>query len=176
MDFCNDKSKKNFSSVLNLINASAVDENNTSVKSPLDLLFEGLPKDSLAWKNYKAFKQAAGKTLKSIIISCVTRLRPFMTPQVVNLTRRDEMELAKLGDEKTALFIITPQADKTYSFLPSMLYSQMFETLYFKGEEQKAAGHSEEMKIPVRCLMDEFANSVTRSTPKTVGITDKSVA
>ena len=68
------------------------------------------------------------------------------------------MELAKLGDEKTALFIITPQADKTYSFLPSMLYSQMFETLYFKGEEQKAAGHSEEMKIPVRCLMDEFAN------------------
>ena len=158
VDFCNDKSKKNFSSVLNLINASAVDENNTSVKSPLDLLFEGLPKDSLAWKNYKAFKQAAGKTLKSIIISCVTRLRPFMTPQVVNLTRRDEMELAKLGDEKTALFIITPQADKTYSFLPSMLYSQMFETLYFKGEEQKAAGHSEEMKIPVRCLMDEFAN------------------
>ena len=63
-----------------------------------------------------------------------------------------------IGDEKTALFIITPQADRTYSFLASMLYSQLFETLYFKGEQQKANGGSEALKIPVRCLMDEFAN------------------
>ena len=81
-----------------------------------------------------------------------------------------------MGDEKTALFIITPQADRTYSFLASMLYSQLFETLYHVGEQQKANGGSEQLKVPVRCMMDEFANSVTRSTPKTVGITDKSVA
>ena len=158
LDFCRDESNKNFSSVLNLVNASQVDENNPSTKSPLDIIFESLPQDSIAWKYYKAFKQAAGKTLKSIIISCVTRLQPFMTPQVINLTKTDNLELDKIGDEKTALFIITPQADKTYSFLASMLYSQLFETLYFKGEQQKANGGSEQMVIPVRCLMDEFAN------------------
>ena len=157
-EFCNDESKKNFPSVFNMVNASSVDENNPMAKSPLDELFEPLPQDSLAWKYYKAFKQAAGKTLKSIIISCVTRLQPFMTPQVVNLTKRDELDLANIGDEKTALFIITPQADRTYAFLASMLYSQLFETLYHKGEQQLAAGGSERMKVPVRCLMDEFAN------------------
>ena len=158
IDFCHDESRKNFASVMNMINASSVNENDPSAKSPLDKLFDSLPQNSLAWKYYKAFKQAAGKTLKSIIISCVTRLQPFMTPQVVNLTKTDTLELEKIGDEKTALFIITPQADRTYSFLASMLYSQFFETLYYKGEQQKAAGGDERMKVPVRCLMDEFAN------------------
>jgi type IV secretory pathway TraG/TraD family ATPase VirD4 len=158
IDFCNDDSKKNFANIMNMINASSVNEQNANEKSPLDKLFDKCPQDSLAWKYYKAFKQAAGKTLKSIIISCVTRLQPFMTPQVVNLTSSDEMELNKLGDEKTALFIITPQADRTYAFLASMLYSQMFETLYHIGEQQKASGESEQLHIPVRCLMDEFAN------------------
>lgn len=157
-DFCRDETKKNFAGVMDLINASQVDENNTNAKSPLDRLFEELPKSSLAWKYYKAFKQAAGKTLKSIIISCVTRLQPFLTPQVRNLTSQDELDLEKIGDEKTALFIVTPQADRTYAFLASMLYSQLFETLYYKGEQQLAAGGSEQMKIPVRCMMDEFAN------------------
>lgn len=157
-DFCKDESRKNFASVVNMVNASAVTENNPMAKSDLDELFDNLPKDSLAWKYYKAFKQAADKTLKSIIISCLTRLQPFMTPQVANLTRTDNMELEKLGKEKTALFIITPQADRTYAFLASMLYSQLFETLYYIGEQQKAAGGSEQMDIPVRCLMDEFAN------------------
>lgn len=157
-EFCKDESRKNFASVVNMINASAIDENNPNAKSPLDKLFDALPKDSLAWKYYNSFKQATGKTLKSIIISCVTRLQPFMTPQVANLTRTDNMELEKIGQEKTALFIITPQADRTYAFLASMLYSQLFETLYYIGEQQKAAGESEQMKVPVRCLMDEFAN------------------
>lgn len=157
-EFATDESKKNFPAVMNMVNASAVDENNPNAKSPLDELFEALPKSSLAWKYYKAFKQAAGKTLKSIIISCVTRLQPFMTPQVVNLTRQDNLELEKIGDEKTALFIITPQADRTFAFLASMLYSQLFETLYYIGEQQKANGGSEQLKVPVRCMMDEFAN------------------
>lgn len=158
IDYCHVDSRKNFSSIMNMINSSNVNEQNPQAKSPLDLLFDKLPTNSLAFKYYKAFKQAAGKTLKSIIISCVTRLQPFMTPQVVNLTKVDTLDLGKLGDEKTALFIITPQADRTYSFLASMLYSQLFETLYHKGEQQKANGLSEEMNIPVRCLMDEFAN------------------
>lgn len=158
LDHCKDNTKKTFANVLNMINASAVNEQDPSAQSPLDQLFDKLPRSSLAWKYYKAFHQAAGKTLKSIIISCVTRMQPFMTPQVINLTQRDELELAKMGDEKTALFIITPQADRTYAFLASMLYSQLFETLYYKGEQQKANGESEQMHIPVRCMMDEFAN------------------
>ena len=158
IDYCNNESMKNFAGVMELINSSSVDENNPNQQSPLDRLFNKLPKASLARKFYTAFKQAAGKTLKSIIISCVTRLQPFMTPQVANLTRTDDLELEKMGEERTALFIITPQADRTYSFLASMLYSQLFETLYYIGEQQKARGGSEQLKIPVRCMMDEFAN------------------
>lgn len=157
-DFCNDESKKNFSTIVNMINMSSVDENNADKKSPLDKLFEPLPDDSLAAKFYKAFKQAAGKTLKSIIISCMTRLQPFMVPQVVNLTKTDELHLEKMGEEKTALFIITPQADKTYSFLASMLYSQAFETWYYMGEKRKQECGDERLPVPIMALMDEFAN------------------
>lgn len=157
-DFCYDDSKKNFAGVMSMINASSVNEMDPNSKSPLDLLFDELPHNSLAWKYYKAFKQAAGKTLKSIIISCVTRLQPFLIPQVVNLTKTDGLHLEKMGEEKTALFIITPQADRTYSFLASMLYHQLFETLYFVAEKKKAETGSEMLDIPVRCMMDEFAN------------------
>ncbi len=158
-DHCTDESKKNFANIVKMVNSSAVDENNPmAYKSPLDSIFEKLPKDSLAKKHYTAFKQASGKTLKSIIISCMTRLQPFMTPQVINLTKTDELELEKIGNEKTAIFIIVPQTDKTYNFLASMLYSQLFETLYHVAEQQKANGGSEMLKIPVRCMMDEFSN------------------
>ncbi len=160
-EFEQDESKKTFARMTDLINKSSVDEQNSSVESELDKIFNQAKEkkpDSIACKYYDSFKQAAGKTLKSIIISCTTRLRPFLVPQVANLTKADEMDLESLGDEKTALFIITPQADRTYAFLASMLYSQMYETLYFKGESQKSAGGSEQMKIPVRALMDEFAN------------------
>ena len=157
-DHCTNVQAKNFPSIMSLINASKVNENNPNEASELDKLFETVPKTSLAYKYYKAFKQASGKTLKSIIISCVTRLQPFLTPQVINLTKKDTLELEKMGDRKTALFIITPQADRTYSFLASMLYSQAFETWYYIGEQQKAHGGSEALKVPIRCLMDEFAN------------------
>lgn len=157
-DFCYDDSKKNFAGVMSMINASSVNELDPNAKSPLDVLFDQLPKNSLAWKYYKAFKQAAGKTLKSIIISCVTRLQPFLIPQVVNLTKTDDLHLERMGEEKTALFIIIPQADHTYNFLSSMLYHQLFETLYFTAEKQKATTGDERLKIPVRCMMDEFAN------------------
>ncbi len=157
-DFENDRSKRNFSTLVNMVNMATVDEENPNAKSELDEMFEKIDKNSLAAQYYRGFKKGAGKTLKSIVISCIARLQPFMTPQVQRLTQEDQMELGSLGDEKTALFIITPQADRTYSFLASMLYSQMFETLYNKGEKQKAEGGSEQLKIPVRCLMDEFAN------------------
>ena len=155
IDFETDESRKNFSSVMDMINMSQVDENNPSSKSELDLMFEQIDQTSLAAKYYKAFKQAAGKTLKSI---CVVRLQSFMTPQVTRLTGSDNINLASIGDEKTILFIITPQADRTFAFLASMLYSQLFETLYHKGETQKLKTGSERLTYHVRCLMDEFAN------------------
>lgn len=158
VDFETDESRKNFSSVMDMINMSQVDENNPNAKSELDLMFEQIDQTSLAAKYYKAFKQAAGKTLKSIIISCVVRLQSFMTPQVARLTGSDDIDLGSIGDEKTILFIITPQADRTFAFLASMLYSQLFETLYHKGEIQKLKTGSERLTYPVRCLMDEFAN------------------
>ena len=158
IDFETDESRKNFSSVMDMINMSQVDENNPSSKSELDLMFEQIDQTSLAAKYYKAFKQAAGKTLKSIIISCVVRLQSFMTPQVTRLTGSDNINLASIGDEKTILFIITPQADRTFAFLASMLYSQLFESLYHKGETQKLKTGSERLTYHVRCLMDEFAN------------------
>ena len=158
IDFETDESRKNFSSVMDMINMSQVDENNPSSKSELDLMFEQIDQTSLAAKYYKAFKQAAGKTLKSIIISCVVRLQSFMSPQVTRLTGSDNINLSSIGDEKTILFIITPQADRTFAFLASMLYSQLFETLYHKGETQKLKTGSERLTYHVRCLMDEFAN------------------
>ena len=155
---CHDETKRNMATVLDMINSSAIDENNLNAKSKLDELFDCLPQNEIAWKYYKAFKQASGKALKSIVISCVTRLQPFMTQPVINLTKTDDLELDMMGDEKMALFIITPQADKTFNFLSSMLYAQLFETLYWKGEQRKASGGSERSKYHVRCLMDEFAN------------------
>lgn len=157
-DFSQDVTRQNFASVMEMINSSQVNENDPNFESPLDKLFVDLPHDSLAWKYYTSFKQAAGKTLKSIIISCTTRLQPFLLPSVVNLTSTDELDLKSMGYEKTALFIITPQADRSFSFLASMLYSQLFETLYNEGEELKAKTGDERLPVNVRCLMDEFAN------------------
>ena len=121
---------------MKMINMSSVNENDAKEESALDLLFKPLPQSSIAAQFYKSFKQAAGKTLKSIIISCVARLQSFLIPQVISLTSTDEMHLERFGDERTALFIITPQADRTYTFLASMLYSQMFETLYDVAEKK----------------------------------------
>ncbi len=152
----------NFATVFDMVNQSAVDETNAGkIKSELDKKFEKIKNksSSLAWKYYSAFKQAAGKTLKAIIISCIVRLQYFQIPQVKKLTGKDDLELDSIGDRKTALFIITPQADRTYSFLAAMLYSQLFERLYYLGEERVKVGKSPRSTYPVRCLMDEFANS-----------------
>lgn len=157
-EFCPDESKKNFPEVMKMINKSSIDENNASFESELDKLFKPLPSGSLAAQFYRSFKQAAGKTLKSIIISCVARLQSFLVPQVIQLTCRDELELEKFGNERTALFIITPQADRTYSFLASMLYSQLFETLYAVAEKKLQRTGSEKLNVPVMALMDEFGN------------------
>ena len=116
----------------------------------------------LAWKNYQTFRLGAARTLKSILISAAVRLNPFNIPIVANLTKKDTLELDTVGDEKTILFVIIPQANTTYNFLASMMYSQMFDALYYKAEHTKAdrangieAGR---LKFHVRFLMDEFAN------------------
>ena len=159
IEFGHDDSKKNFSSLTKLLESMKVNEQDPSkCESDVDKLFDKLPRSSLSWQHYNLFKLSPGKTMSSILISCATRLRPFLTPQVVNLTSTDELELDKLGDEKIALFIIAPPTDQTFSFLAAMLYSQLFQTLYHKGDVQQSVTGSPAMKIPVRCLMDEFAN------------------
>lgn len=109
------------------------------------------------------------------MISCGTRLSPFDINSVAELVKYDELELEKIGDEKTALFIIIDDTSATYNFIASFLYTQLFSTLCNRADT-KYASRGNRLPIHVRCLLDEFANSVTRSTPKTVGITDKSVA
>lgn len=157
-DHCTDYRKKNFASVFNMINASSVDETG-SRKSDLDVVFEILPDDSLAKRYYRSFKQSPAKTRMSIIISCLTRLQPFMMRDVIRLTSTDTLELERMGDEKTALFIITPQTDDNpYYFLASMLYSQLFDTLYYRGMHKGIETGDEALTYPVFCLMDEFAN------------------
>lgn len=155
---CKDETKRNMKSVLDMVNAALPKEDNADSKTRLDELFDSLPPDDIACQYYKVFKQASGKALKFIIISCVKRLQPFMTEPVINLTKTDDLELDKIDDEKTALFIITPKADHTFAFLASMLYEQLFATLLRKEEQRAERGESLRSKYHVRCLMDEFAN------------------
>ena len=121
-------------------------------------------------KNYWHF--VTGKTAKSILISCGARLAPFDIKELRDLTAYDELELDTLGEKKTALFVIISDTDATFNFIVSIMYSQLFNLLCDKADDV----YNGRLPIHVRCLLDEFANSVTRSTPKTVGITDKSVA
>ena len=152
------KSLKNFGTIVNLVNMSDVDENGGANKSQLDVIFEQLPKNALAYKFYRAFKQGSGRTTKSIIISCLARLQPFMYESVHNLTQYDELELDKVGDRKTALFFISPQEKGPYNFLVTMAYQQLFSTIYNKGEKQLAEGEGTTMKYHIRCYMEEYAN------------------
>ena len=125
-----------------------------------------------AVRQYKKYKLAAGKTAKSILISCGARLAVFDIQELRELTAYDELELDTLGDKKTALFLIMSDTDSTFNFLISMAYTQLFNLLCEKADDV----YGGRLPIHVRCLIDEMANSVTRSTPKTVGITDKCVA
>ena len=118
------------------------------------------------------YKLAAGKTAKSILISCGARLAPFDIAELRELMSYDELELDLVGDRKTALFVIISDTDDTFNFIVSIMYTQLFNLLCDRADDV----YGGRLPIHVRCLLDEFANSVTRSTPKTVGITDKSVA
>lgn len=125
-----------------------------------------------AVRQYAKFRLAAGKTMKSILISCGARLAPFDIEALREITSYDELELDTLGDRKTALFLIMSDTEPTFNFLISMIYSQLFNLLCDKADDV----YNGRLPVHVRMLLDEFANSVTRSAPKTVGITDKSVA
>ena len=167
--------EKNFTALLEMINASEAREDDEDFKNPVDLMFERLEEkdpEHFAVKQYKKYKLAAGKTAKSILISCGARLAPFDIRELRELMETDEMELDTLGDRKTALFVIISDTDDTFNFVVSILYTQLFNLLCDKADDV----YGGRLPVHVRCLLDEFANSVTRSTPKTVGITDKSVA
>ena len=167
--------EKNFTTLLEMINASEAREDDEDFKNPVDLMFERLEEkdpEHFAVKQYKKYKLAAGKTAKSILISCGARLAPFDIRELRELMETDEMELDTLGDRKTALFVIISDTDDTFNFVVSILYTQLFNLLCDKADDV----YGGRLPVHVRCLLDEFANSVTRSTPKTVGITDKSVA
>lgn len=128
---------QNFSNVMRLMRSADIDENDSSNKSPLDYIFEGIAEydpDSFAYKQYQTFKMGAGKTLKSILISCAVRLQAFDLRDVAALTDEDDINLNTIGDEKTALFIILPTGEKTFNFLAAMMYSQLFQTLYEYSE------------------------------------------
>ena len=152
------KHQQNFTSVMKLLRAAEVDENNPNNKSKLDKIFDEVAiKDpnSIALKQYLTFKMGAGKTLKSILISTSVRLTVFNMKQIENLTKEDSIDLGAMGEGKKALFVIIPAADSTYNFLVSMMYSQLFETLYFVAETKY---EGKRLKRPVRFLLDEFAN------------------
>ena len=167
--------EQNFTMVMEMIAAAEVKEDDEEYQSPLDELFERLEirnPNSLALKQYKIYKQAAGKTAKSILISVGVRLSAFNLESIASLTATDELELDLVGERKTAIFAVIPDNDSTFNFLIGMLYTQLFQMLYYQAD----IVHGGALPVPVHFLMDEFANGVTRSTPKMVGITDKSVA
>lgn len=129
--------QRNFTNVMKMLRLAEVDENNSNSKSPLDLIFDDYEKEhpeSMAVKSYKTFRIGSGKTLKSILITCMTRLDVFNMESVAKLTCRDTLKLDEIGRKKQALFIIVPTADKTYNFLAATLYTQLFETLYYLVE------------------------------------------
>lgn len=133
LHFYCEKSKQNFSNVMTLLRQADIDENDASLKSELDRKFEEVEAkdpESFAVKQYKTFKMGAGKTLKSILISCAVRLQAFDLVDVSELTDTDDIDLDSVGDEKTALFVIIPTGEKTFNFLASMMYSQLFQRLY----------------------------------------------
>lgn len=167
--------EQNFSTLLEFINASEAREDDEEFKNAVDELFEELEKEKpehFAVRQYKKYKLAAGKTAKSILISCGARLAPFDIAELRELTSYDEMELDMLGDQRTAMFVIISDTDDTFNFIVAIMYTQLFNLLCDRADDV----HGGRLPYHVRLLLDEFANSVTRSTPKTVGITDKSVA
>ncbi|AWZ30179.1 TPA: VirD4-like conjugal transfer protein, CD1115 family [Streptococcus agalactiae] len=151
------KEEKNFATLLDMIDASEVREDDETYMNPIDRLFEALEKKEpthFAVKQYKKYKLAAGKTAKSILISCGARLAPFDIQELRDLMKEDELELDTLGDRKTALFVIISDTDDTFNFVVSIMYSQLFNLLCDKADDE----YGGRLPVHVRCLLDEFAN------------------
>ena len=149
--------EQNFATLLEMLNTMQVLEDNEEYQNPVDLLFEDLAKtkpNSFAGRQYKLYKLAAGKTAKSILISCGARLAPFDIQELRDLTMYDELQLDTLGDKKTALFLIMSDTDSTFNFLISMVYTQLFNLLCDKADDV----YGGKLPIHVRCLIDECAN------------------
>ena len=149
--------EQNFATLLEMLNTMQVLEDDEEYQNPVDLLFEELGKkkpNSFAVRQYKLYKLAAGKTAKSILISCGARLAPFDIQELRNLTMYDELALDTLGDKKTALFLIMSDTDSTFNFLISMVYTQLFNLLCDKADDV----YGGKLPIHVRCLIDECAN------------------
>ena len=149
--------EKNFITLLDLINASEAREDDEEYQSPVDLLFAQLEEkapDHFAVKQYRKFKMAAGKTLKSILISCGARLAPFDIKELRDLMETDELELDTLGDSKSALFVIISDTDSTFNFVAALMYSQLFNLLCDKADDF----YGGRLPVHVRLILDEFAN------------------
>ena len=149
--------EQNFNTLIEFINASEVREDDEDFQNPVDLMFEALEKrqpEHFAVRQYRKYKLAAGKTAKSILISCGARLAPFDIAELREITAYDELELDTLGDRKTALFLIMSDTDATFNFLISMIYSQLFNLLCEKADDV----YGGRLPVHVRCLIDEAAN------------------
>lgn len=149
--------EQNFGMVMEMLESAEVKEEDENYQSPLDVLFERLEErepDSIVVKQYRVFKQAAGKTAKSILVSVGVRLAAFNLPQINRLTMADELHLDELGEKKVALFCCIPDSDKSLNYLVGMVYTQLIQTLYHQADRV----HKGRLPVPVHCLMDEFPN------------------
>ena len=149
--------EQNFEMLIYMIENGGAKEDDDDYQSPLDLLFEALEEESpnhIAVREYKIYKQAAGKTAKSILISAAVRLSAFILPEIQNITAKDDMELEKMGERKQAVFAIIPDNDGTFNYIVGMLYTCAFQSLYYQADKV----HQGALPVPVRMMMDEFCN------------------
>ena len=149
--------ERNFETMLYMMNFAEVREDDDQYRSPLDMLFRALEEEQpnhVAVKQYKVFKQAAGKTAKSILVSAAVRLAAFNIPQYAQMTMADEMDFGSLGEKKRAIFCVIPIADTSMNYLVGMLYTQCFQELYHRADEK----HGGRLPVPVRVIQDEWAN------------------
>ncbi len=159
MDRCHEAppDEQRFPMIMEMLASAQVKEEDEDYESPLDILFERLEMrepESIAVKQYHIYKQAAGKTAKSILISVGVRLAAFNLKQIADLTCTDELDLSSIGEKKVALFCCIPDADTSLNYLVGMIYSQLFQTLYYVADRL----HGGKLPVPVNCIMDEFAN------------------
>lgn len=149
--------EQNFPTLMYMIENASTREDDDSYKSPVDMLFDDLAlndPESIALKEYKVFKQASGKTAKSILISAAVRLAAFNLPALANITSRDDLSLGTLGDRKRVIFAVIPDNDTSFNYIVGMLYSQAFQELYYAADNY----YGGRLPVPVRVLMEEFAN------------------